>query len=185
MRALQQILAASRIAPTADTGAQLTAVLARPDPAKIIDTNHPVDAVTFSPDGKRIVSAGSDRTVRVWDAARPTPRPAAHRCEILRSSVIHKLVSQKRNRLRHPSAPSAPCAATSKLLAPPAASNVASGMTVRHRAAAACSSTAGADGDVTGRNPSIRLSRKRWVDATETPPCQHARFQAQRLDRLS
>ena len=48
VRALQQMLAASRIAPTADTGAQLTAVLARPDPAKIIDTNHPVDAVTFA-----------------------------------------------------------------------------------------------------------------------------------------
>ena len=69
VQALQQILAASRIAPTADPGAQLTALLARPYPAKIIETSAPVTDVAFSPDGTRIVSGSNDGTLRIWDAA--------------------------------------------------------------------------------------------------------------------
>ena len=73
VRALQQIVAASRIAPTADPGAQLTAVLARRDTLKIIATPDAVTSVAFSPDGKRIVSGSSDNTLRLWDAATGQP----------------------------------------------------------------------------------------------------------------
>ena len=68
LRALQEILAASKIAPTAEPGAQLTAVLARRDTLKIIATPDGQRLIGFSPDGRRIVSGSSDKTLRVWDA---------------------------------------------------------------------------------------------------------------------
>ena len=76
VQALQQILASSRIAPTADPGAQLTAVMSRRGTVKIIRAPHSVSSVAFSPDGKRIVS-GSGDILRRHDApcgcGTPTP----------------------------------------------------------------------------------------------------------------
>ena len=80
VRALQEILAASKIAPTADPGAQLTAVMSRPDPVKIIETPNSVIAVVFSPDGRRIVSGTADKALRVWDAGTGQPIGAPHGC---------------------------------------------------------------------------------------------------------
>ena len=87
VQALQQILAASKIAPAADPGAQLTAVLARRDTLKIIATPDRVTSVAFSLDGKHVASGSSDRTVRVWDVenGQPIGAPLTGHTEYVRS----------------------------------------------------------------------------------------------------
>ena len=73
VRALQEILAAPRIAPGADTGALFTGVVARRDTLKIIPTSGAVLSVGFSPDGRRVVSGGDDHTLRLWNAKPANP----------------------------------------------------------------------------------------------------------------
>jgi WD40 repeat protein len=68
VRALQDILTAPRIAPTADVGAQLTAVMTLRDSLNVIPTPDVVRDVAVSPDGRRIVSGGNDNRLQIWDA---------------------------------------------------------------------------------------------------------------------
>ena len=75
-RALQQILAAPQIAPTAaDTGALFAGVVALRNTLKIIPTGGVTSSVAFSPDGRRIVS-GEQRqdAATVGRRDRPTRR---------------------------------------------------------------------------------------------------------------
>src|SRR5947209_844346 len=67
-RALQQLLAAARVAPAGDTGALLTGLIERRDTLKIIQAPDAVRRLALSPNGQRIVSASLDGTLRLWDA---------------------------------------------------------------------------------------------------------------------
>ncbi len=74
VRALQEILAAPHIAPSADdTGALFTELVALRDTVKIIPTSGSVLGVAFSPDGRRIVSGSTDDTLRLWNAETGQP----------------------------------------------------------------------------------------------------------------
>ena len=73
VRALEQILAAPKIWPKADTGALFTAVVARQDTIKIMQTPGASYSVAVSPDGQRIASGVEDGSVRVWDFASGKP----------------------------------------------------------------------------------------------------------------
>ena len=70
VRALQEILAAQRIAPDVDTGALLTALTSLSGMIKVLAQGHDdsVTSVAFSPDGHRIVSGSWDKTMRIWNA---------------------------------------------------------------------------------------------------------------------
>ena len=65
-RAFQELLAAQALAP-GDDGPLLHAAAVRATTAKIIPTGAKVTAVVVSTDGGRIVSAGNDGWVRLWD----------------------------------------------------------------------------------------------------------------------
>lgn len=100
MRALQQILAAPRIAPSAaDTGALFTGVTALRQTIKIIPTGAVVGSVAFSPDGQRIVSAGNAKTLQLWDArtGQPIGSPMVGHTDVVTSVAFspdgHRIVS--------------------------------------------------------------------------------------------
>ena len=82
-RALRQAIADSRIRLTINVGSR----------------RKPVDSVLFTPDGRRVVTHGSDGTLRVFDAARGTlsRHVARARCHVTR----HAGVQPRREPLPH------------------------------------------------------------------------------------
>ena len=71
---LLKLLAAHRTAPHIEIeAAMMTSVLDLQRLEKIIDSNSPVQAVAYSPDGTRIVSGSRDQTLRLWDARSGQP----------------------------------------------------------------------------------------------------------------
>ena len=62
----------------------------------------PIMSVVFSPDGTKIVSGSSDKTIKVWDfgALEPSKRPALAKnlmCAGLPGTVTMELLSEKKN----------------------------------------------------------------------------------------
>lgn len=77
VRGLSSLLAAHRIAPHIEIESALLAqVVAFERVEKIIETDSPVIAVAFSPDGTRLVSGSHDGTLRLWDAQTGLPSGA-------------------------------------------------------------------------------------------------------------
>ncbi|MFI6294419.1 helix-turn-helix domain-containing protein [Nonomuraea sp. NPDC050790] len=71
-------LAAYRLAPTAEARGALLSTFATPYSTRITGHTGAVYAAEFTPDGRRLVTTGTDGTVRLWDVgARHAPRPLA------------------------------------------------------------------------------------------------------------
>ena len=76
-RAIEEILAAPRIDPSADIGAEFTAVVTRRDTLKIIQSDNPLLSVALSPDGRLIVGGDRAGALHWWntDTGQPVRAP--------------------------------------------------------------------------------------------------------------
>jgi len=73
IRAIQEILAAPRIASTADSGALYDGLVGLSVTLKIIGTPNPVQDMSLSSDGHRIATAQFDGSLRLWDSGTGEP----------------------------------------------------------------------------------------------------------------
>jgi len=103
VRAFEQLLVGQQLARTPDEGPLLTALVKRVNTLKIVEAASRVFALAVSPDGHRIVSAGDDKTVRLWDAdtGQPVGQPLTGHTDELRSVAFspdgHRIVSGSRD----------------------------------------------------------------------------------------
>ena len=104
VRAFEQLLVGQQLARTPDEGPLLTALVKRVNTLKIVEAASRVFALAVSPDGHRIVSAGDDKTVRLWDAdtGQPVGQPLTGHTDELRSVAFspdgHRIVSGSRDK---------------------------------------------------------------------------------------
>ncbi|WP_157900640.1 TIR domain-containing protein [Mycobacterium rhizamassiliense] len=73
IRAIQEILAAPGVSPGADRGALYDGLVGLSTTLKIIATPNPVQDISISPDGHRIVTAQFDGSLRLWDSETGQP----------------------------------------------------------------------------------------------------------------
>lgn len=98
-RAILQLLAAQQISPgNKKVDAALITTLSREHMTqKIWTVSAPINAIAFSPDGTRIVSADSDGALRLWDVK--TGQPAGKPLRINEKDMISMAIAPDGNRL--------------------------------------------------------------------------------------
>lgn len=98
-RAILQLLAAQQIVPSNKKvdAALITTLNKKYSTQKLWTTGAPIDAIAFSPDGARLVSAGDDEMLRWWDAH--TGQALGDPIRIAKKGMISIAISPDDNRL--------------------------------------------------------------------------------------